>query len=53
MILHAPIDPSGFDGRKAMALAVCGVVAEGAGALRQNRMVARAGSGVAGGSAFA
>ena len=37
VLLHAPLDPTGFADRKALAAAVWGAVADGAATLRQNR----------------
>jgi 1-acyl-sn-glycerol-3-phosphate acyltransferase len=37
VLLHAPLDPAGFDDRKALSLAVWRTVADGAATLRQNR----------------
>jgi 1-acyl-sn-glycerol-3-phosphate acyltransferase len=37
VLLHAPLDPAHFDGRKALSQAVWQVVADGASTLRQNR----------------
>ena len=39
VLLHAPVDPAAYPDRKALALAVQHVVANGAAALRQNRPV--------------
>jgi len=39
VLLHAPLDPAAYPSRKALALAVQQVVADGAATLRQNRPV--------------
>jgi 1-acyl-sn-glycerol-3-phosphate acyltransferase len=37
VLLHAPLDPAHYEGRKALSQAVWQVVADGASTLRQNR----------------
>ncbi len=44
VVFHAPLDPAQFSSRKALAQATWTIIAEGAAALRQNRMPAIAAS---------
>jgi len=55
ILLHAPVDPARFAGRKALSHAVWQAVADGAARLRQNRPVEAADSvaGIADGPAYA
>jgi lyso-ornithine lipid O-acyltransferase len=55
ILLHAPVDPARFAGRKALSHAVWQAVADGAARLRQNRPVEAADAvvDIAGGTAYA